>query len=882
MLFPPVVTKLHLPQPKAALVARPRLLDRLRDCQHHKLTLISSAAGSGKSTLLSQWARQAEIKVAWLSLDANDNSPLRFLTYFIYALQTIQRDIGGLALELLNAPQHPDIMPLMAGLVNEINTIDHMFVLVFDDYHLIEDKSIHETVSLLLHHLPRQMRLIVAARSDPPLPLAWLRSQGELLEVRSTELRFDPEESALFLNGLMQLDLWSEDVARLIELTEGWVTGLQLAALAVQGRVDKQQLIEQFTGNHRYIFDYLGDEVFDRQPKPVQNFLLRTAVLDRLNSDLCQAVVGEPEAQQMLLYLEKSNLFIIPLDDQQYWFRYHHLFADFLVRRQRQQLPADQIEALHRRAAAWYEGAGLIEEALQHLLVIKNYERMAQILEQYVSRIWTHGQMPTLRKWLKALPEQWVYSSPRLALSLVSTLIDTQYLDEAERYLRQAEATLNIAEQQGTDLYHEAVALRCAIAYFRHDAPTALSLVNYLEQNLPEKNLHLRTFFALNLGSIYAWSGQIDKATTFLREAIRSGQVGENIYLAFLSSGQLGILQMEWGQLYQAHETFQQALGLFKQPLPITGWIYIYLAGLLYEWNDLDAAAAHLATSIELYRLREKLSTLVEAYLLLARLKQSQNEPEAVAGAIEEAITLAQAHPAPALLERVLAIQAELALSRGQLDLAEQWSETQNTAPGEIQQRPYEVGRTLITLSLAQGRPVQALALLEPLLVAAKAEQQISRMIQLMLRQALALQQQEQTGAALTSLAEALRLARPGGYIRTFVDAGPTLAALLRLLLEPNRQVTDLGDRLRGYGRKLLAAFPLEDTEPSQSPASLLTLREIEVLKLIAAGLTNQQIASELIIARGTVKKHIDNLYAKLEAHNRTQAVARARLLKLL
>jgi LuxR family transcriptional regulator, maltose regulon positive regulatory protein len=871
-------TKLHISRAKTRLVSRPHLLGQLNRIGDYKLILISASAGYGKSTLLSQWVEQSSLDIAWLSLDKGDNDPGRFLAYMINALRTLKAELGQGILELLASPQQPDILALMAGFLQEMRELTGEIVLVLDDYQLIEEKMIHDTITLLLNHLPAHLHLVIASRTAPPLPVARLRAQGELLELRPADLCFVPEEAGFFLNEIMQLDLPGETITGLMALTEGWVTGLQLAALVLQNQGDRTQSLSRFSGNHRYIFDYLANEVFAQQSEAIQDFLLQTAILERLCGELCEAVTGQAGGQTRLAELERANLFLIPLDDEQRWYRYHHLFSDFLARRWQQELPATQFQTLHRRAAQWYAEAGFIEEALNHHLAVKDFEAMARLLEQYTPQIWARGQMVTLRKWAGALPETFIWSKPHLALAYVSTLVDTNYLDEAERHLQQLETLHQIDQQPDSELYDEVLVLRCAIAYFRGDKPTALSLVDQLEVRFPRQNMHLRSFFALNLGSIYSWRGEIERATYYLEEAIKSAHLAGSAYLAFLTRGQLATFQLQWGQLHGAYQTHQQAIHMFKRPLPVTGWMYFSLAGLLYEWNKLTEAAQQLAIGVELYQHRENLATLINASSLKAWLQWQQGKAEAANSTLQEGIELAQQHPETGLLTRLLASQAELALAQGHLDRVGHWAETQSLQPDSLLRQPYEVGRALIGVLLAQGRFRQAMTLLEPLKAAAVTQKQTGRMIQLAVREALAWQGQGNSGRARQHLIEALVLAQPGGYIRSFVDAGPLLAPLLTQLTQPHglNIAGDEADRIMIYAETLLRAFPPGAIEPGP-PSPLLTPRELEVLTLIAAGLTNEQIAARLVIAKGTVKKHLDNLYAKLDVRTRTQAVAQAR-----
>lgn len=876
-----LTTRLHIPQVAHHLVSRTALIEKINQQLHHKIILVSAPAGYGKSTLLGQWAAQTTWPVAWLSLDKNDSDPTLFLTSFVAALQTLHPDLGQRVLSMLAAPQAPDIESLMIGLLNELNALSADFVLVLDDYHLTGAPPIHKAMARLLDHLPPAMHLVLLTRTVPPLPLARLRARGRLWELHAADLNFGTKAATAFLNESMALDLAPEEVAALVARTEGWIAGLQLAALALRRSADRQRFIASFSGEHRYIWDYLAEEVFQRQDEQVQRFLLQTAVLTRLNADLCDAVTERKDGRVRLMQLEQANLFLIPLDDERRWYRYHPLFSEFLRRRLEHTHP-EQLSVCHRRAAAWYRQADHVEEALHHLRAVDDQEEMADLLEQHMPHMWQSAQMATVRRWLHILPEALISTRPYLALSFVSALIDTYKLDLAEKYLRQAAGAFGIDyEHNGTDkpshvprhLFNEVIVLRCTIAYFRRDVPSALALVDYLENNLPTEDMRLRSLFALNLGSIYAWSGKTKKATRYLQEAIKSALAGNIIYLAFLTVGQLGYLQIEWGQLHQAYETFPQGLRLLQQ-LPIVGWIHLGMATILYEWGDLDAALDQLTAGMELSRFRENSGVLIEDYLLLARIKQAQGDGDGAVAALQEGLAVAQQHSAPVWTQRVRAAQAVLAVAQDRLPEAVLWA-AQVGEQTDVTALHDEVAEALVTVLVAQGESGAARRLMEPLLATAASRGKVWNHIRLLARQALALQRQQQTDEALKALAQALALARSGDFVYSFVELGRPLPTLLSLLATRTRRRVQ-----KAYIQKLLHTFKQAGYE--EIPTYTLTRREIEVLRLLAGGLTNQEIAQELVVATGTVKKHLDNIYNKLEVHSRTQALAKAKEYALL
>src|SRR5437588_5458158 len=448
MSTPILATKLYLPRLRPNVVFRPRLLERLNEGVHRKLTLISAPVGFGKTTLVSEWVEGIERPTAWLSLDEGDNDPTRFLTYLVAALQTIAATIGQGVLGVLQSPQPPPPEAMLTALLNDITALSDQFVLVLDDYHVLEAKAVDHALTFLLEHLPPQMHLVIATREDPPLPLARLRARGHLTEVRAADLRFTPSEAAAFLNQVMGLDLSAEDIAALERRTEGWIAGLQLAALSLQGHQDVPAFIRAFAGDHRYIVDYLVEEVLQRQPEPVRSFLLQTSILDRLNGSLCDAVTGQEEGNARLEALERGNFFVVPLDDRRHWYRYHHLFAEVLSAPLMAQ-PRDQVATLHRRASAWYEQHGSVADAIRHALAAEDFERAAGLVELAVPAMGRNRQEATVLGWLRALPDELVRARPVLSVHYAGALLLHGELEGVEARLRDAEQWLDTTTDMG-------------------------------------------------------------------------------------------------------------------------------------------------------------------------------------------------------------------------------------------------------------------------------------------------------------------------------------------------------------------------------------------------------------------------------------------------
>lgn len=916
--FPLLTTKLYAPRPRANFVARPRLITQLNQgWTQRRLTLISAPTGYGKSTLMGEWLAQRQWPVAWLSVDQADNDPARFWSYCIAALQTVQPDLGLTSLELLHSTQSFPLENILAPLVNDIATVPADFVVVLDDYHLIEAPVIHQAMSFLLDNLPPPLHLVILSRSDPPLPLAHLRARSQLLELRAADLRFTPGETAEFLNQVMGLNLSTAEVSTLESRTEGWVAGLQLAALSLQGR-DTQEvpdLIVAFSGSHRYILDYLAEAVLQRQPEYIQNFLLQTSILDRLCGPLCDAVLEKDEGGGMkdevkepipsspftqsvhpssfiLEQLEHANLFIIPLDDERRWYRYHHLFADLLRSLLQRRVEAGHVAMLHRRAADWYEQHGLVAEAMSHALAIADAGRAARLVERHAQTLLSRTEMTTLLSWLNALPDEVVRTKPQLSLFEAWALVLTGQLDAVEPRLREVE--------QDRELTGEMAAIRGTVAYFRRDYRQAIELFHQALAYLPPDNLFLRGAVALSLGVAYSWSGDVVNAGQALSEAITTNQAVGNWHVALSAMWNLAQLQVAQGRLHQAMELCRQALALIddqvketeQSPLPAAGGVYISMGGLLYERNDLEGAERHLLEGIRLSEQGAELGILIVGYSALAWIKQARGEGQAALGVLQRAEQFVQGNPDSAYWAAQLAgHRAWLWLVQGNIEAAQQWAQHYQPDQGDKLSYLREVGqltraRFLIAQASAEdsasgGKLDEAMGLLTSLRQSSVETGRIGHLIEILALLALAYQVQGDDEQAMAVLEQALLLAEPEDYLRLFLDQGHSLAALLR-------QAAAHGEA-SAYIKKLLAAFEegvkIVQQKPQLPPSLLiepLSERELEILRLIAAGMSNQEIAEKVVVTVGTVKWHLNNIYGKLDVRSRTQALVRAREFELL
>jgi LuxR family maltose regulon positive regulatory protein len=900
MPMPILTTKLYAPSARPEWVPRPRLIQQLEEGLQlgHRMTVISAPAGFGKTTLLSDWLRRTDRSVAWLSLDEGDNDPTRFLAYLIAALQRIDPDIGQSAQAMLQAPRGASqLEPLLTTLINDIVTTAEPFILVLDDYHVIEAPPVHKAISFLLDHLPpfeQGMHLVIATRADPPLPLARLRGRGQLTELHAADLRFTPSETEAYFNDAMALALSPEQVAALEQRTEGWIVGLQLAALALQGTLSLQghenvaSFIRAFSGSQRYVLDYLTEEVLNRQPQEIREFLLQTAILDRLTGSLCDAVrFGTAEtsssthgtavtrgvaSQKMLEALEAANLFLMPLDEERCWYRYHHLFADILCQRLERE-KGDLVPELHRRASGWYEREGLISEAVGHALTCGDFERAADLIQEAGWATFTRGEMTTILGWIAVLPHHIVRANPQLGVLHAWAMAKSGDLDGAERSLR---------EFEGDGLRDEVTAVRAYVAGVQGDLTQAVALSQRALALLPTENLVVRAIVAQNLGVAYHWGGNPAAAIRALTDAVALSRAAGQSFQTLTAMAILGRAYEMQAALRQAMETYQEALklgcGADRRPAPFACMAYVGMAGVLYEWNDLDAAKQHALEGVRLSKLGGFIAYQVFGHSLLARICYAQGDRDSALKNIEQAERLGQGSDYALVMALVTELRVRLWLAQGNLMAAGRWAQERQLQPADELDAASEIEETAVARTLVvQDRLDEALRLLASLLKAAQAAGRTEHVIKVRALQALAFQAQGDEGRALSALEHALYLAEPEGYVRTFVDEGKPVAHLLRRALTEGIALEYVSRLLAAFGESPRAASP-----GAQALVEPLTEREMEVLRLIAGGLSNREIAQELVVAVSTVKSHINHLYGKLEVKNRTQAVARARTLGLL
>jgi LuxR family maltose regulon positive regulatory protein len=904
-------TKLFIPPLRPNRVSRPQLIDRLNQGLQlgHKLTLISAPAGFGKTTLVSEWVgnlskdegkeSQTGNRVSWLSLDENDNDPTRFLTYLVTTLNQengIETTIGKGALGMLQSPQPPWTEPVLTSLINDIKVIPDRIILVLDDYHVTTSSPVDDAITFLLENLPPQMHLVIATRIDPNLPLARLRARGQFTELRATDLRFTSSEAAEFLNQVMGLDLSEEDIAALETRTEGWIAGMQLAAISIQGQKDATNFIKSFTGSHHFVLDYLIEEVLEQQSKSVQTFLLMTAILDRFNGSLCDALTGQDNGQETLELLEHSNLFVVPLDEERRWYRYHHLFSD-LLRRRLLQTQLEQVPTLHHRASEWFVHNGHTPQAIDHALAAGDFEGAADLIEQVAETTFMRSEVATFLNWIADLPDEFVGARPLLCVYQAGgMLLKSHPLSNVEVRLQQAEEVDVDGHIAG-----EVAAFRALIAALQGNALLSVELSRQALELLPEDNLFLRSIITDNLGITHLMRGETEAAIHYLNEAARTGQKVGNVMSAVGALSNLAGLCMLQGQLKKAETIYQQALEYATDAdgsrLPIAGKALLGFGELAREWNDLDTAQQYLSDGMMHFGQYGEIGAMI-GYVSLARAKQAQEDMVSAYDYLQKARQMAVNFDATEIDDVLVdTYEAWFRLQEGQVAAAAHWAETrgldEQAIPKADGETPYldihEVELSVLArLFLAQGKTDQALAVLEPLLQASRQTGRKRSTLRLMAQQAVTYYAIEDKEQALSVLGQALSLAEPEGFVRTFVDEGEPMAQLLYLAMENGIEVEYSGKLLAALEGTTIDQRTLEKGKPSPvagDPSTLiepLSGREIEVLQLIAEGLTNREIGERLFLSLNTVKVHTRNIYGKLDTHNRTQAVARARALGIL
>jgi LuxR family maltose regulon positive regulatory protein len=892
MTAPLLETKLFLPTPRRGLVPRPRLRERLHRGLSCKLMLVSAPAGFGKTTVLVDWMAavsagpDSRTGTAWLSLDAGDNDQATYWTYVIAALRTVAAEIGADALALLQGPQPAPIQVVLTTLLNDLGTVEDHVVLLLDDYHLIDSPEVHLGMEFLLDHLPARLHVVIASRADPALPLPRLRARGELVEVRASDLRFTADEAAAYLNDSMGLRLAPDDVSALEQRTEGWIAALQLAALSMAGRDDAASFIAGFAGDDRYVVDYLVEEVLRRQPRDVQTFLLQTSVLDRMSGPLCDALTGREDGRAVLEALDRDNLFLVPLDDRRQWYRYHHLFADVLRTRLVEAHP-ERVGELHRAASGWYEHDGDLPQAIRHALSGDDLERAAGLIELEMPALRRDRREATMRTWLESLPHDVVRARPVLCNSLAGALMSTGtfegvdgLLTEAERLLETATGTV-VDEEEFRRLPAGLAVHRAGLALLRGDVDGTVTFARRALALVEEDDLLAHGAASALLG-LAAWStGDLELAhasyAASLLDFERIGHVSDVLGCSIT----LADLQLAQGHLRAAMRTYDQALALAvrhgSRALRGTVDMHVGRAAVLLQLNDLSAARSELTRARELGDHAALPQNAYRWRVVMAQVCDAEGDPEAAIELLDEAERLYEGDFSPNV-RPVAAVRARTRIRQGRLDEALAWIDRIGLSATDELSYVHEFEHVTLARALlaehSPGADEQALELLGRLEGAARDGRRTGSLIEVLVVEALVYQRRSDMSRALVSLGEALRLAEPEGYVRTFVDEGTPMASLLAAAIA--------GGSTSPYVHRLRASLGAPPERPATAMIEVLSSRERDVLRLLATDLNGPEIARELVVSLNTVRTHTKNLYMKLGVNSRRAALSRAHELDLL
>lgn len=898
-------TKLFAPARHGIWVPRARLLKRLDEsiAFGHKLILISAPPGFGKTTLIAEWltpeqnalAPRPPIRAAWYALDEGDNDTTRFMSYFYAALESLgdNRAEWQEVRALLKIVPLPSLETLLTAAINllqsEISPAPRLLVL--EDYHDISSTEIHRALAFWLDHAPPDLHLVITCRADPPLLLSRMRARMQLTEIRAADLRFNAQEAATFLQATMGLHLTPAQISTLEDKTEGWIAGLQLAALSLQKDSDADAMLRAFTGSHRYIMDYLVEEVLQHEPEHIHTFLLRTALLERFNASLCDATAPtEQGAGAQLDYLERRNLFIVPLDDRREWYRFHHLFAEVLRQRLRRLAPS-QIPQVLKQASEWFQAQQLYQEAIQYSLSAQSYDRAAELIQQSAEAMLYQGTRATLQRWLDALPAAILDAHPELWLTRAEVYVISQALDSAEDALSHVDERLPHIEDvtRRNMLSGKGAAIRAKIALNRGDIARTLEMGQQALDTLEPQETLIRSSVWLHLGVAHDWNGQLDRALSCFSQARQLGEQAHDASATVLAIANYGAAEKTRARYRRAAEIYRQGLGV-EAPynasyLPAAVYLYTDLAELLYEWNDLDGARPMADQAVERSEMLGLTRARVVSYRILARWYEASGRLTQAQDMLAQALQLIREHQIPShYASPARALQANLWLNTGELARAAEWAEQSGLEAHETIDKPHqEEYLALARVYLAQNEPQRARVILERLLADAENGGRTECVIWALAHLALAHQAANREAQMFETLGRALTLAEPQSFVRTFLDLGAPMQNALRAFREAKPET----EALSNYIAALLSS-PLPLYVPEKPPDSKLhpdetetveplTEREMQVLQLVAQGLSDKQIAAQLIVATGTVKRHLNNIYGKLGVNSRTQALARAR-----
>lgn len=901
-----VSTKLHVPRRPEGFVTRQRLIERLDEGLARGVTLVCAPPGFGKSVLLADWCRLRDTPSGWLSLDPGDNDPVRFWRHVAAALDQALDDREPSMTDLIDPlirGSGGDSLEIVATVViNSLAEAAADVVLVLDDYHVIEEQVVHDSVRFLLEHAPPCLHVGLVSRADPPLLLARARSRGELTELRETQLRFTEEEAALLLREATGSDLPGGAAATLTTRTEGWAAGLQLAGLSMVGHHDVASFVAAFSGSHRFILDYLTEEVLNRQPPDVRDFLIETSILERFSGPLCDAVTGRNDSQALLEAAERSNLFLVPLDDVRGWWRYHHLFAD-LLRVRLEQRPRDVVQELHWRAAIWHDAQGLADQAIQHALSANRPEWATGVIERHADDLLMRSEGATLQRWFAKLPAG-LRGSQRLLLAQARVAIYGGRTFEAEELLNAAdeategegegdfEPTIDRSASPLANLGAMTVLLRAFVAHMRGDADESEALASQTLAELDDDRSALATIARTHLATAPWLRGEARVAEPAVSANIAEWRAARQYGRAAWTAHYLGQIQQAQGNLDAAVETYDEVITIDTAhtgpDAPAAGIAHIGKAQVAYHRDDLDQARRHASEGIARCRQFIDTQALATGLSTLARIHLAEDDLAGAGDVISEAMRVGPDAEVVDLLNPIPSCRARLLLAQGDVDAASEWAADRGLTTDDKPSYHLELAYLMFArILLAQDRPDEALETLESLRAAAVADDRVGSTIEIEALRALALSAAGDQESAMGAIAHAVTLAAPQRHVRVFIDEGEPMATLLAELISASPTDTTASDGLPlGYIGELSAAFERNagDVAPNGTARLVvpLTQRELEVLQLIATGRQNQEIADELYVSLNTVKKHITHIFQKLGVTNRTAATDRARQLNLL
>lgn len=883
MNSPLLVTKFHIPIWHSSGVSRARLLDQLTLglSEKRKLTLVSAPAGYGKTTLIANWIHSLSdrYRITWVSLEESDSDPIRFMNYWLTAFQGIDKEILQSAQSKLNLPQVPPLEMILDELLNELATIEYNVIIVLDDYHTINNQKVHSALEYFIDHLPSQIHLVITTREDPPIKLSRIRSNGLMMEIREHDLRFTLDEAHQFFIQTMHLELPEDTIRSLDVRTEGWIAGLQLAALAIQNLPKQNEFIQTFSGTHRYILDYLAEEVLSQLDEEINNFLFQIAPLERFNAKLCDAISSETNSQEILEHLERSNLFVIPLDNERIWYRFHHLFSDYL----QSHLNKTQKKLIWKNASQWYEQNGLVFEAVKYAFLADDLEMTADLIERVIqdSTAWSSGEISTLVGWLDALPSQLLQSRPALCLHASRAWYIAGKIGLAEKYLNLADQSL--AEKKVLDSNDEillAISLerRAALAVMNGNLNIGIENLNYSLKNLPEEEAYNRARVKAIIGLAYGLRGDLDKGYSLLIEASDYAYTAGVSFMTMVTRCEASLLQITLGKLDLANQTIQETLQLVgKKPIPPLGFAYYVLAEIAWERNELSSAENYLVDGMKISKEGVLIDDFRIELMLLAQLRKAAGDFAGALSTMEQAHAICQSFEIPRLITLSEAHRARIQLANGMLDKVEHWAKKYQELYDSHQveyTREYE-DLTLARVYLSLGKYEQALHIVTTVFEQAKTAERNKTCIEAAILLSLTTQAQNKSDIASQWLGTAISLAAPENFLRLFLDEGPRVANSLPIVRNIAPKFVD--QLLQEFSTQTQNSDQKTSKPSSNKLISTLTEQETKVLNLIMTGKSNKEIAEELFVSIGTAKWHVHNIYQKLGVGNRAQAIALAR-----